>query len=238
MCLLALSCSKNHLFVLPSGGGRSSVYGTDPHFDSASGALPWWRSRTHSGGRSVGVSPSAWFVSLLGRFVPFHAASKDVAAPAARTWPHQGVHSGRGGRQCPLGHLGHSAHQVDFCDPASTVVQPRQDVDNEGDRRAEHACTWATRFARVSSPTEFAESPWTTRKRVRRCALAGQVPSTSANVVAEPAAIIRAASSTNWHPQRSELSRLMRAESIKGGGQSPRHRRESNSFTCAGTVQG
>ena len=53
MCLLALSCSKNHLFVLPSGGGRSSVYGTDPHFDSASGALPWWRSRTHSGGRKV-----------------------------------------------------------------------------------------------------------------------------------------------------------------------------------------
>ena len=29
----------NHLFVLLSGGGRSSVYGTDPHFDSVSGAL-------------------------------------------------------------------------------------------------------------------------------------------------------------------------------------------------------
>ena len=39
MCLLALSCSMNHLFVLPSGGGRPSIYGTDPHFDSASGAL-------------------------------------------------------------------------------------------------------------------------------------------------------------------------------------------------------
>ena len=167
---MALSCSKNHLFVLPSGGGRSSVYGTDPHFDSASGALPWWRSRTHSGGRMVGVSPSAWFVSLVGRSVPVHAASKDVAAlSAARTWPHQGAHSGRGGRQRPLRRLGALGARSRLCDPTSTVVQPRQDVDNKGDGRAEHALHFGD--------------------RVRWVRMSQRSSDHSANVVAEPTAM-------------------------------------------------
>ena len=148
MRLLALSCSKNHLFVCLASGGRSSVYGTDPHFDSASGALPWWRSRTHSGGRMVGVLPSDWFVSLLGRSVPVHAASAGEAAlSAARTWPHQGAHSGRAGRQRSLRRRGALGAQGRLCDPASTVVQPRPDVDDGGNLGLPRLPNKATQFA-------------------------------------------------------------------------------------------
>ena len=69
----------------------------------------------------------------------------------------------------PFANSGHSAHVVDFCDPTSTVVQPRQDVDNKGDGRAEHALHFGD--------------------RVRWVRMSQRSSDHSANVVAEPTAM-------------------------------------------------
>ena len=121
MCLLALSCSKNHLFVCLAGGGRSSVYGTDP--------TSILRVAPSRGGVLALIQVDEW-----SEFHRRPGSSHSLVAPfqftpRRRMWQRCQQHE-RGpikehtrvavDDNASFADSGHSAHVVDF------VTQPRQ----------------------------------------------------------------------------------------------------------------
>ena len=121
MCLLALSCSKNHLFVSPADRGWSCAVKTDPTF-----VVPGLSSR--------GVVLALIQVDEWSEFHRRPGSSHSLVAPfqftpRRRMWQRCQQHE-RGpikertrvavDDNAPFADSGHSAHVVDF------VTQPRQ----------------------------------------------------------------------------------------------------------------